>query len=310
MQTSKKLHPRIKINRPKELALRIGFPLKTAIEVSKTMPKHYKSRMRQIGKKERLIFQADDLLKKIHKKIEQGLLDSFEYPPEIQGGIPGRSTATNARKHVGKKALGHFDISNYYPSVKSGRIYTLFCTLGCDPETARLLTRLTTADGHLPQGFSTSPKIAALILLRLNKRLGALFKAHGLEHSFWVDDLAVSGKKSAESLSPKIAHLFGEEGFSLNNKTEFARSNQRQKVTGAIVNTQVGVPREKARALRRALFLMKKFGIEAFRKKYHPELSLAGLKDRLNGEIGYVTSLDAVRYRSFKEEWERLVPKK
>lgn len=306
MQKPKRKLKAVKINRLEELPLRLAFPLALLQEVAAALENHYKSGLRKIGKKERLIFSGDRLLRKIHTQIDRMLLDRFDVPEEIQGGISGRSTRTNAERHIGKKNLAHHDLSNFYPSVSSGRVYGLFVSLGCEPESARLLARLTTAQGHLPQGFSTSPKIAALILLRANSRIKGLVAPRGVAHSFWVDDLVLSGDYPLEKLAPGLKKIIEEEGFAFNDKTSYSSRNERQVATGGVVNVKLGVPKERVRDMRRTLHRIKVMGLEPYRVKFSPDMDLDHLKQKISGDLGYMMSLNPERYRSFQEEWKKL----
>ena len=191
----------IRINTLKELSLRLGIELAILQDVAKYINLHYEKFPKRIGKKERMLYKTDYSLGKIHNRIERRLLDRFDFPPSIQGGIKGRSLLTNTKPHAEKMNVGHFDIKNFFPSVKPRRVYNAFNKLECSPDVAHLLARLVTADEHLPQGFGTSTKIAALILLNADKRLSIFLKKYGIKHTIWVDDITVSGKYPIKKLS-------------------------------------------------------------------------------------------------------------
>src|SRR4030043_1937092 len=178
----------LKINTSKELAYQLGLTEAFLIRIMKDLQAQYKTFSDKDKKgKERIFYSANPNLKKIHKKINK-LLDTINYPVNIQGGLVGCSIKTNASIHSGKKFVANYDIKNFFPSVKYKTIYKSFRAQKCSPNVSRILTRYTSADGSLPQGFATSPKVSGIVLLGVNKRLSVLFKRFGLIHSFWIDD--------------------------------------------------------------------------------------------------------------------------
>jgi RNA-directed DNA polymerase len=210
---------------------------------------------------------------------------------------------------VGKSNVAHFDLSNFYPNTSSGRVYKLFCTLGCEHNTARLLSRLTTAQGQLPQGFSTSPKIAGLVLLRAGTRIKGLVEKYKLTPSIWIDDLVLSGDFPIEKLEPMLDKIIQAEGFKFNDKTSFTSKNKRQVATGAVVNKKLGVPKERMREMRRTLHRIKVMGLEAYAKKFHPDFDTLRVKQKISGDLGYMISINRERYEVLQKEWRTLSEK-
>ena len=183
----------LNINTTNELALQLKMPIDFLVKIAEQIDGNYITFKKEDKKgKERKLFNGSKSLKTIHKRINK-LLDCIEYPSSIQGGIVGRSILTNALPHVGKKYVANFDIANFFPSTDYHVVYNAFQFQKCSPDVSRLLTKLTTADAHLPQGFATSPKISGLILFEIEMRLMNLLSRYGLKYSFWIDDLTVSG---------------------------------------------------------------------------------------------------------------------
>src|SRR5574341_734052 len=151
-------------------------------------PKHRKSD----GSYRQTQAPSDDL-KEIQKRINKRLLQKIPLPSEFHGGVPGKSTVTNALPHVGKPVVASLDIKDFYPSIRYDHVYSLFIDLGCAPDVARLLTRLTTYNYQLAQGFPTSPAIANLIFARIWPRIGNLCKHTKVTPTIFLDDLSLSG---------------------------------------------------------------------------------------------------------------------
>jgi len=178
----------LKINTINELALQLKLPVDFLISISNNVDVNFISYEKQFikkdgSKKTRRLFKASNTLNVVHKTINI-LLDCLQYPESIQGGIIGRSIQNNAIIHINKKFIAKFDIKDFFPSITNKMVYRAFIKQRCSPEVSRILTKLTTVCGFLPQGFKTSPKISNLILLPINESLTKFFKPLNINHSF------------------------------------------------------------------------------------------------------------------------------
>lgn len=297
----------ISIKRPKELSLRLGIPLDILVSVSENMHLHCWSFEKKVGKKVRTLHNVSPELKGIQEKIDEEILDRFDYPESFQGGIKGGSLRANALPHSGKRNVGNFDLKNFFPSVKPSRVYKAFISLGSNPDVARLITRLVTADNCLPQGFLTSPKVAALVLLKMNKRLETLFSSYGAKHTFWIDDLTVSASFPIEKLKPIIKKIANQEGFIVHKDEDSPTyNNKRQMVTGAVVNTIPSVPKERRNDIKKVVYLCEKGGIRAYwRDHIKPRASLKKFVESTRGKISSMIAIDP-KYRSLADRWEAI----
>ncbi len=296
----------IKINTLKELSLRLGIELTVLQNVVKYINLHYEKFPKRIGKKERMLYKADHSLEEILKRIERRLLDRFDFPPSIQGGIKGRSPFTNAKPHAKKMNVGHFDIKNFFPSVRPRQVYNAFNKLGCSPDVAHLLTRLVTADGHLPQGFETSTKIAAFVLLNADKRLSIFLEKYGAKHTIWVDDITISGKYPIKKLSSGIRKILKQEGFE-SHKEEVTYLNQRQVVTGVVVNTKPSIRKEKREEVKKIIFKCRKFGIKNYLISIKQKPDITSFVRKINGSLSNMIAIDDKKYRPLYQEWQKIV---
>ena len=80
-------------------------------------------------------------------------------------------------------------------------------TLGLGDALAHLLTRLTTLDGHLPQGAPTSGALANLILSPVDPVLENIAADLHLVVTRYVDNIDFSGIRAREAILPAIAAL-------------------------------------------------------------------------------------------------------
>jgi RNA-directed DNA polymerase len=299
--------PDLKINRKSEVALRLGLPLAVLEALARDKKDHYARFKKKINGKERDFYDGDEILRKVHSRIDKRFLNRFAFPPSIQGGIKGRSLLTNAKKHVGKGNLAHFDVQHFFPNIKPKKVYEAFVSVGCAPDVARLLTQLVTEDRHVPQGFSTSPKVAGLALLHCDARLIKFFKEFGLRHTFWIDDLCVSGHFPIRKLEGTIASIFSQEGFPLHEtKRDYMYAHQRQKVGGIVVNKKPAVNKNTSREIRKILYVIQHFGIRSGMRTMFPteKISKKDFLEKVRGKISYMMSVDRDKYQPLMTEWK------
>ena len=115
----------------------------------------------------------------------------------------------------------------------------MFRRLKCSPEVSKYLTRLCTADNHVPQGYNTSSAIANLVLVPATERLQGLAKKHGMSLGTFIDDICFSGNNNPAKYMKTIEKIINECGYRLKSeKTTLMKKNQQQKVTGVVVNVK------------------------------------------------------------------------
>jgi hypothetical protein len=152
--------------------------------------------------------------------------------------------------------------------VSFARVVAIFRSLGYSREAAIWLGRLTTSAlpvrmnvpgsknrpsdpyraRHLPQGAPTSPALANLSAFSLDLRLAGLARSFEAQYTRYADDLTFSGSpRFLSSLGVFIrlaAQIVRAERFRLHGlKRKIIRDNQRQRVTGVVVNQRLGVSR-------------------------------------------------------------------
>ena len=72
--------------------------------------------------------------------------------------------------------------------------------MGCSEQVSKLLTRLTTYNGSVPQGFPTSSTIANIILASFTPRITTACEKHKVTFTFYQDDLCVSGGNQVKEI--------------------------------------------------------------------------------------------------------------
>ncbi|MFM7203394.1 MAG: reverse transcriptase family protein [Myxococcota bacterium] len=159
---------------------------------------------------ERLISAPKPTLKKVQRWIAREISEKLPTHGAAHGFIPGRSTLSNARPHVGAAVLVKLDLKDFYPTITLARVKGLFRKAGYGEQVATLLALLCTeaprqlqvvrgkphyvAEGPraLPQGAPTSPSITNALCLRLDARLAGLARKLGFRYTRYADDLTFS----------------------------------------------------------------------------------------------------------------------
>jgi hypothetical protein len=95
---------KININTVDEFYLRVGIPPEVIRKVLDKKHTHFDVfTKRTAPDKLRIFYDADHVLRPIHKKIQSNILAKLDFPEEIKGGIIGNSPSINAKIHVGQK---------------------------------------------------------------------------------------------------------------------------------------------------------------------------------------------------------------
>jgi len=300
----------LKINTIKELCLQLNLKEDLLLNTVGNIKSYYKIKP-GLDKKGKLRdfykVKRNSNLSVIHKKIN-GLLNKIEFPVNMQGGVKGRSIVTNASIHSRRKYVANFDIKNFFPSISSRTVYRMFIEQKCTPNVSRILTRLCTADGCLPQGFAPSPKISGLVLYHVSHRLDNLFKKFGLKHSFWIDDLTVSGNHKIKGFVKLLYKIFKQEGFPLHDdpaKVRISNSYEKHKCTKLVINQEVNVEKSLRRKIRRELYLCKKFGVENYLKENDVLDNKINYLKSLQGRIGFLCEVNS-KNRIFLDQFNKI----
>ena len=109
-------------------------------------------------------------------------------PEFAYGGVKGKDNILNAKRHKGQKYVFQTDLTDFYPYISSKRVYGMFVRVGFSADVASKLTKLTTYEGHLPQGAPTSTTIANLVFEPTGRKLQKLAEEHQLRLTTFVDD--------------------------------------------------------------------------------------------------------------------------
>lgn len=170
--------------------------------------------------RQREVLNVKNPIHELQTRLYRRVLRRYLKPsPWSHGGVRKRNVLTNAKEHQGSSYLLKADISDFYPSIKSKRVYRLFNErFACPADVARLCTKLTTYQYHLALGLVTSSILADQVLTPVDQRIAGMCEKVGLNYSRFVDDVTISGNRDlAESDIPaRLLTIFKEHGFKLN----------------------------------------------------------------------------------------------
>jgi len=175
------------------------------------------------------------LMKTVQKRIHVQLLKTIKLPDYAFGGVAKRDNILNAKMHQGNKFFFNTDLRNFYPGITHQQVFEMFVKRNFSPTASRILTKLTTYKGMLPQGTPTSPYLANLVFVSAGMELEELATKNGFTFTTFVDDITISSKTDFKPFVKDILAIITSKGFKISHNKTFYQTKQ-PKVTNVIVN--------------------------------------------------------------------------
>ncbi|MFN0195375.1 MAG: reverse transcriptase family protein [Planctomycetaceae bacterium] len=209
----------------------------------------------------------------------------------LHGSIPGKSIITHARAHVDREMVCTLDIRKFFPSTNSAHLLPVFTALGFVDEAAEVLLRLVTLDNALPQGAPTSAILANLAFAPGDTNNLYLCRKHTLRYSRYVDDIAISGDRDFRHLEGAFLDVIKACGYEVaDDKIHFRRRDERQIITGLIVNRQLRPTKEFIDELKATIRSCMNHGAAIV--ACGDGISIKKLKAQLTGRVSHVRQID------------------
>lgn len=273
-------------------------------------------------------------LKRIQKKLAEILYNLYPNKSCVHGYAKTKDIKTNATVHSKQRIIINLDLKDFFPSIHFGRVCGMFKAhpFNFTDEIAITLAQLCCYKGTLPQGAPSSPIISNYICYKMDNQLSAFSTKYKVYYTRYADDMTFSTNlrmfppqiatinDNALSLSEGFKAIIEANGFTINGqKSRFAGKNNRQEVTGLIVNSGINVNRKYIREIRAMLHAWEKFGLDkaahehfiTYRQQNRIENIELKFKNILIGKIGYVGHIkgkgDPVYHRLMKRI-KQLVP--
>ena len=228
----------------------------------------------------RTILAPNVRLKKAQRTLLALLDGGCKVSTPCHGYTRGRSIVTNATRHVRKRWVLRVDIKDFFPSIHFGRVRGALMAppLSLRRPIAEALAALATIptgrwQTELPQGSPLSPLLSNLICRGLDRDLTQVARTYRCSYTRYADDLVfstdlpqmppslVDRTEVPPRAGAEITACIERHDFRINDaKTVFRRRNERQMVTGLIVNRKANVPREFIMATRSTLWNWETYG--------------------------------------------------
>lgn len=260
-------------------------------------------------------------LKAAQKQILEGILQKVKISDFAHGFIQSRSVLTGAKAHnTSPDVLINIDLENFFPTITFERVRGLYQSFGYSGYIASLLAMICTycermpleikgeikyiktSDRILPQGSPASPMITNIICKNLDKRISGLCKKIGMTYTRYADDMSFSYMGNTDDLDignflHSINKIIEAEGFHMKQeKTHILRKNNRQYITGIVINNEeIGVPKKWVKILKASIHNAQKLkdsGGLVSNKTIH----------EISGKIAWLKSVNAKRYEKIINE--------
>ncbi|WP_295958787.1 reverse transcriptase domain-containing protein [uncultured Xanthomonas sp.] len=263
-----------------ELAAWLGISERQLKYVVYAMPLHKKYKVFRIKKKnggEREISSPADILKRIQRRIASAV-DSARTRSLISNGFEkGRSIFDHARPHKGRVFVITADIKDFFPSINFGRVRGVFLAppFRFNNVVATLLAQLCTDGKSLPQGAPSSPSIANIVCVQLDRLLMELAKKSKCSVTRYADDICFStgaaqvpkylAVKNGDDYIPSqaLCKILNGNGFEVNSEKFRVCKGKDALVAGLKYRGGIGLPRKWRRRLRSELQVSRKYGAAA-----------------------------------------------
>ncbi|WP_081274877.1 reverse transcriptase domain-containing protein [Xanthomonas graminis] len=248
-----------------------------------------------------------------------------------KGYVKGKDISDHAKQHVRKNLIVVSDLKDFFPSINFGRIRGLFLSppYSFPSDIATILAQISCKDGELPQGAPSSPAISNAICRKLDRQILQLASRNRVSVSRYADDICFSSNKpisisicdtslvSGDVAGQALRRIVQENGFQIND-AKFHRTpyNQRQMVTGLVVNEGISIPRRWKRQLRTILHIRSKFddsrSTEIVNSWSSPQASRSGkvtsIDEVIKGKASYAKHIDRISGRGVVESLHRGYP--
>ncbi len=269
-------------------------------------------------------------------RIIKLFLEAFYNPMQcVQGFTNGRSIIGNAGSHLYQNYVYNIDLSNFFPTIKQGRIWKRlqlppynFPEGICDIIAGTSCVKYSNEDGTsysgLPQGAPTSPILSNIICEQLDRRLTGLAKRFGLHYTRYADDMTFSSMHNVyqddSDFIKELRRIIKDQGFTLNEKkTRLQKNGSRQEVTGLTIGIKTNVTRSYIKFLRSVLHVWEKYGYAHayawFYTKYkdekgHSQKGEPVLENIIDGKLNFLKMVKGETdstYKTLRQRFDNLM---
>ena len=243
----------------------------------------------------RVVYRGVPGIKQLQKNIASAIEEHTVFSECVQGFAKGRSTATNARFHLGKQLVLNADIKDFFDSITVEQVIKVFSSLGCTQPVAEMLAKICTLNGVLAQGLHTSPIIANIVASPLDESFSGLAKIYSCTYTRYGDDMTFSSNDQLPTKA-EIAEVLRRYGFLLNeSKFSITKRGQAQFVTGLCVFDRdiPRIPKRFKKWLRLTAYYMNKYGLDDHLIRVGvPDFAFRAYCRTIKGTLDYLNASD------------------
>lgn len=178
-------------------------------------------------------------LRSVQKRIFC-LLERAIRPVWLISGEKGKCYIDNAAIHKESNYILTVDIKKFFDSCKREYVYRFFVdVMKNSSDVACILTDLTTYDGKIPTGTSTSQLLAFYAYINMFEEIKMLAESFNYKFSLYVDDMTFSSTDDMKwrVFISKIDIILKKYGHSLSQKKIKYYSKRKPKIiTGVVIN--------------------------------------------------------------------------
>lgn len=240
-------------------------------------------------------------LKEIQYWILNNILEKIKISAFAKAYKRKTTLKENVRYHINQKIVVNFDIKDFFPSIQLEHIEKIFINLGYSPWISNLLAKLCTRNKELPQGAPTSPCLSNIYFKPIDDLIADYCIERKIRYTRFADDLTFSGDFDYQDLAKFIEDTLKVYNFELNSsKTKILHQNQRQVVTGVVVNQKLQIPYYKRNQLRQTMFFINKFGIDNHKERL--KIKNKNYISHLLGKINFVLNMNPedIEFQNYK----------
>lgn len=241
-------------------------------------------------------------LKEIQDWILVNILEVEKVSPFAKAYRKNVSLIENVKFHKKQPKVLTLDIKDFFPSIKTENVESIFRSFGYSTLISNLLSKLCTRDGYLPQGAPTSPYLSNLFFKSADDIIIKYCLGNDIRYTRYADDLSFSGSFEENELIELVKNTVEAMNLSLHpNKIKVMKPNDRQTVTGIVVNEKTQVVFHKRNKLRQEMHYIIKFGIHDHMER--KKIKYKNYIEHLLGRINFVLQLNPqdTEFQKYKE---------
>lgn len=241
-------------------------------------------------------------LKEIQDWILVNILEVEKVSPFAKAYRKKVGLLENVKFHKKQPKVLTLDLKDFFPSIKTENVEFAFRSFGYSVLISNLLSKLCTRDGCLPQGAPTSPYLSNIFFKSADDLIIKYCLDNDIKYTRYADDLSFSGNFNEIKLIELVENIVRPMGLSLHpDKIKIMTPNERQTVTGIVVNEKPQVDFNKRNKLRQEMHYIIKFGLQGHMQRKN--IKYRNYIEHLLGKINFILQLNSkdIEFQKYKE---------